>query len=166
MANSPTQATFTPATIFIALAMSVLTPAVAQNSAVVELDPSMAKLLRFEKPLSTIIIGDPTIAEATAQGNQIVALTGKKPGITNLIVLDASNQELFNAPIAVGEVTKGVGRVTLHATFGRGGSGALQKFHVYRCARGRLCEIVKEPEVIVQRDVADTTKTSNQSETP
>jgi hypothetical protein len=75
---------------------------------------------------------------------------GKTIGTTNLIMLDSSNRELFNAPVVVTDSTKSSGRVTLHATAGRGG---LQKFYVYRCPPRKLCELVKEPEVIVRRDV-------------
>src|SRR6266446_7390736 len=43
----------------------------------VELFPNEVKLVRFDKPFSTIIVGEPRIADATAQG-ELLVLTGKK----------------------------------------------------------------------------------------
>jgi Flp pilus assembly secretin CpaC len=124
-------------------------PTMGQDNAI-EISPGTAKVLKFDRSVSTVVVGDPKIADALPQDDNTIILTAKKPGKTNLIVLGTSNNEILNAPVIVSEsATKGDGRVTLHATSGRGG---LQKFYVYRCARGRLCEIVKEPEVVIQRD--------------
>lgn len=49
---------------------------------------NFAALLRFENPIVTVVLGDPSIAEATLVDDQVVVVTGKSDGITNLILLD------------------------------------------------------------------------------
>jgi Flp pilus assembly secretin CpaC len=66
-----------------AASMAAIWPAIAQDSDV-EIAPSSVKLLRFDSPFATIIIGDSKIADATAQAGNIVVLTGKTIGTTLL----------------------------------------------------------------------------------
>jgi len=109
----------------------------------VELFPNEVKLVRFDKPFSTIIVGEPRIADATAQG-ELLVLTGKSPGRTTVIVLDSENRELMNKRVAVSEFA-GIRRVIVNSASRKDGS--LQtNVTAYGCAKGRLCDVAKSPE--------------------
>jgi Flp pilus assembly secretin CpaC len=57
----------------------------------------------LDRPVGTVIVGNPDIADVTVQSEKIVVLTAKKlQGNTNLIVLDTENNDLLKADIFVG----------------------------------------------------------------
>ncbi len=66
---------------------------------VVKYDQS--QLLRLPRPVSEIIIGNPTIAEVTVQTNNLLVVTGKTFGITNVIALDADRNIIQDQRIVV-----------------------------------------------------------------
>lgn len=49
---------------------------------------NMARILRIGSPASTVIVGNPGVADVTIQDPQTLILTGRSFGNTNLIVLD------------------------------------------------------------------------------
>jgi hypothetical protein len=109
----------------------------------IELFPNEVKLVRFDKPFSTVVVGEPRIADATAQGDMLI-LTGKAPGRTTVIVLDSGNNELMKKRVVVSEFT-GIDRVTVNSASRK--EGSLQvNVSIYGCAKGRLCELLKSPE--------------------
>jgi len=127
----------------------------AQNQTLnvrLELRPSEARLVRLGRQAQTVIIGDKDIADVTVEGGQIVVLTARKVGTTNLIVLDTDRKEILNASIIVAEPGK---RVTVHAPKR---NFPLQKFFVYRCPRHALCEFVSEPDPVVARNTIETVR--------
>ena len=65
-------------------------PTIASASSnAVTVNVNMARILRINSPASTVIIGNPAIADVTIQDAQTLVLTGKNFGTTNLIILDA-----------------------------------------------------------------------------
>lgn len=60
-------------------------PALASDL-VVRFDQS--QLLRLPRPVAEIIIGNPGIADVTVQGGNLLVVTGKSYGVTNIIALD------------------------------------------------------------------------------
>jgi hypothetical protein len=46
-------------------------------------------LLKMPRPVVDIIIGNPTIADVAVQGGNMLVITGKSFGVTNIIALDA-----------------------------------------------------------------------------
>jgi Flp pilus assembly secretin CpaC len=48
-----------------------------------------SQLIRLPRPASEVIIGNPSIADVTIQGGNLLVVTGKAFGITNIIALDA-----------------------------------------------------------------------------
>ena len=55
----------------------------------VTVNVNMARILRINSPASTVIIGNPGIADVTIQDPKTLILTGKSYGQTNLIILDS-----------------------------------------------------------------------------
>jgi hypothetical protein len=67
-----------------------------------------AKLLRLPDRVSTIIIGNPSIADGTLQSGGILVVTGKVYGSTNLMVLDSKGTVIAEHTITVTAPTNGV----------------------------------------------------------
>lgn len=60
-----------------------------------------AKVIRIAKPADTIIIGNPSIVDATIQDSRTVVLTGRNFGVTNLIVLDSDGDAIVDETVIV-----------------------------------------------------------------
>ena len=77
-----------------------------------------ARLVRLPERVSTIVIGNPLIADASLQPGGLVVLTGKSYGATNFIALDRKGNALLEkvievrGPIDTVVVYKGVNRET------------------------------------------------------
>ena len=161
--------------VMLAFAVAMVSPATAQGSSdecrpgvsELSLAPGTATLCRFDKPVQTLIPGDENIVEARRAGDdpigsQIVVLLAKKVGTTNVILMDATGNEMLNATVAVTqEAIRGAYRVTMHTL-----RADIKKFWVYRCAPERLCELVEEPKVIVTRETETGTEAETTTEGP
>jgi len=60
-----------------------------------------ARLISFPKPVKTIYIGNPTIADITMIDPQHAFLLGKTFGLTNMIVLDSDGKQISNQQVVV-----------------------------------------------------------------
>jgi Flp pilus assembly secretin CpaC len=78
-------AMITGASIITAAALAAA-PVKAEDL-VVNYDQS--QLLHLQRPVAEIIIGNPTIADVSVQAGNLLVVTGKTFGITNIIALDA-----------------------------------------------------------------------------
>jgi len=94
----------------------------AENKALL-LGVDKAKLFRMEQPASTIIIGNPTIADVSIQDGSLLVFTGKNFGTTNVIILDENDKEIaeFDVSVSSGNaksmtVFKGASRSSYNCT--------------------------------------------------
>lgn len=85
------------------LPASAATPAASAAPAAtpVTVKVNMARILRINAPATTVIIGNPGIADVTIQDPKTLVLTGKAYGETNLIVLDAAGNPIADTLIDV-----------------------------------------------------------------
>ena len=60
-----------------------------------------AKLVKLPAKVSTIVVGNPLIADVTLQSGGIVVVTGKGYGATNFIAMDRSGEVLVDRQIQV-----------------------------------------------------------------
>lgn len=60
-----------------------------------------AKVMKLDRPATTIVIGNPGIADASVEDEATIVLTGRAAGVTNLIVLDEKGDEIANALVRV-----------------------------------------------------------------
>ena len=60
-----------------------------------------AQLLRLPSGVSTIVIGNPLIADATLQPGGLLVVTGKGYGSTNLLALDRSGRVILDKQLVV-----------------------------------------------------------------
>lgn len=74
-------------------------PAIANDSIEVQMDS--AKLLKVPEGTDTIIVGNPMIADVTIQRNQVMVVTGKLYGTTNMIALDNKGAIISESRIVV-----------------------------------------------------------------
>ncbi len=77
-----------------------LTPGTSSaQDLVVKYDQS--QLLRLPKPVAEVIIGNPSIVDVTVQGGNLLVVTGKTFGVTNIIALDADRNIIQDQRVQV-----------------------------------------------------------------
>jgi Flp pilus assembly secretin CpaC len=69
------------------------------NDLVVRYDQS--QILRLPRPVSELIIGNPSIADVAIQGADLLVITGKTFGITNVIALDSDRNVIQDQRVIV-----------------------------------------------------------------
>jgi Flp pilus assembly secretin CpaC len=60
-----------------------------------------ARVLRLDRPVSKVIIGNADVADATVADAQTIVLTGRNFGTTNLVLLDADGNAIIDERILV-----------------------------------------------------------------
>ena len=60
-----------------------------------------AKVFRISRPAATIIIGNPSIVDATIEDEKTLVLTGRSFGVTNLIILDEKGDAVIDQAVVV-----------------------------------------------------------------
>jgi hypothetical protein len=84
----------------LAAALALAVPAAAQQpDLIVKFDQS--QLLRLPRPAAEIIIGNPAVADVSIQTGNLLVITGKSFGITNIIALDAERQVIQDQRVMV-----------------------------------------------------------------
>lgn len=83
----------------IAVSAVVTVPAAKADDLIVRYDQS--QLLRMPRPVAEIIIGNSSIADVTVQGGNMLVITGKTFGITNIIALDAEKNVIQDQRVIV-----------------------------------------------------------------
>lgn len=107
---------------FVVLALAAHAPQRAEASdLIVYYDQS--QLLRLPRPVSEVIIGNPSIADVTIQGGNLLVVTGKTFGMTNIIALDAERNIIQDQRVLVERdeqrlinVHRGVDRLSFSCT--------------------------------------------------
>lgn len=82
----------------LALGAAFATPVFADN---ISVNVDEARIMRLPDGVSTIVIGNPLIADATLQPGGILVLTGKGYGATNLMALDRTGRVVLTKTIDV-----------------------------------------------------------------
>lgn len=60
-----------------------------------------ARVLKLDRPVSKVIIGNAKVADATVADAQTIVLTGRSFGTTNLVLLDAQGNAIVDERILV-----------------------------------------------------------------
>ena len=60
-----------------------------------------SQLLRLPRPASEIIVGNASIADVTVQGGNLLVVTGKTFGVTNIIALDSEKNVIQDQRVLV-----------------------------------------------------------------
>ena len=86
--------------LLLAVAAFVL-PRAAQAADTLDIVLDQATIMKLPDKVSTIVVGNPLIADATVQPGGVVVITAKSYGTTNLIALDRAGVTLSEVPIQV-----------------------------------------------------------------
>jgi hypothetical protein len=60
-----------------------------------------SQLIRLPRPATEVIIGNPSIADVAIQGGNLLVVTGKSFGVTNIIALDAQRNVIQDQRVVV-----------------------------------------------------------------
>jgi hypothetical protein len=87
--------------VFGLLLWPLATRAEPAIDAAIAVNVDQAKLLKLPARVTTIVVGNPLIADVTLQNGGIVVVTGKGYGATNFIAMDRSGEVLVDRLIQV-----------------------------------------------------------------
>ena len=88
------------AVVALAVVSACVVPAPSRAAdLVVAYDQS--QLLRLPRPVSSVIIGNPSIADVAVEAGNLLVVTGKTFGITNVIALDAERNIIQDQRVVV-----------------------------------------------------------------
>lgn len=88
-----------PACLFATLALLLAQPAHAADTFKVVLD--QASIMKLPDGTSTVVVGNPLIADVSIQAGGLAVVTGKGYGSTNLLALDRSGATLMERELQV-----------------------------------------------------------------
>jgi hypothetical protein len=89
--------------ILFSLALALAPSVTLAASLGVPLDQSA--LISLPAPARDVIVGNPAIADVSVSDQRHIIVTGKGPGVTNLVVTDAAGRTIFSRQIVVGGST-------------------------------------------------------------
>jgi Flp pilus assembly secretin CpaC len=90
--------------LFVLVSMLVLASSAAMADGL-NLNWREARVVKLAKPATSVVIGDPTVADVTLETPTTVVVFGKTPGETNVIVLAGDQEMLLDWPVVVSPVT-------------------------------------------------------------
>ena len=62
---------------------------------------NQARILKLDRPVSKVIVGNAQVADATVADPQTIVLTGRSYGATNLVLLDAEGNAIADERVIV-----------------------------------------------------------------
>lgn len=75
-------------------------PVVAQDD-ILRVSMNHARVLRLDRPVSKVIVGNSKVADATVADATTIVLTGRSFGTTNLVLLDGEGNPIVDERILV-----------------------------------------------------------------
>ena len=73
----------------------------AENGDGLSVPIDQARVLRIPRKASSVIVGNPSIADITIHDARTLILTGRSYGVTNLVVLDADGEVVLDDSVVV-----------------------------------------------------------------
>jgi hypothetical protein len=121
--------------IFAVLSTASLSLGAAQAGGAMSVPLDEVRVVTFAKPVATLYVGNPVIADVMIIDNRHAFVQGKSFGATNVVALDASGRPVANQQIVVAGKSGGNATVTLQ----RG-----KEQVTYACAANR-CQPAPQP---------------------
>ena len=101
-------------------------PAATERKADLVVNFDQSTLLQLSRPADLVIVGNPSIADVAIQSGNLLVVTGKSFGVTNIIVLDAEKKVIQDQRLLVRRdedkvlnLTRGKDRQTFNCTTGQ-----------------------------------------------
>jgi Flp pilus assembly secretin CpaC len=87
----------------LAFAIALLSPLAASASEgdLMRVYMDHAKVLKLDRPVSKVIIGNAEVADATVADARTIVITGRSFGTTNLVILDQDGNAIVDERILV-----------------------------------------------------------------
>lgn len=85
----------------LVIALAVCLASIQARAADLVVSYDQSQLLRLPRPVSSVIIGNPSIADVAIQGGNLLVVTGKTFGVTNIIALDDQRNIIQDQRIVV-----------------------------------------------------------------
>lgn len=90
------------AAMILASAMVAPTTAAhAQDEGILRVYMNSARVLKLDRPVSKVIVGNAEVADATVADSKTIVLTGRSYGTTNLVLLDSDGNAIVDERILV-----------------------------------------------------------------
>jgi hypothetical protein len=87
--------------VVLAGALLAVAAAASARADLLTVRVDQARLLKLPDGVSTIVIGNPLIADATLQNGNLLVVTGKGYGLTNLLALDRNGKVIMREAVRV-----------------------------------------------------------------
>ena len=91
----------------VVLAGPLLAPAAALAADTVKVELDQARIYRLAAPASTIIIGNPAIADVAVIDAGKAVISGRGYGVTNLVVIDQLGRTVLERQVVVAAPSEG-----------------------------------------------------------
>ena len=114
-----------------------------------------ARVVRLAKPATSVIVGDPTVADVTLDDPTTIVVFGKAPGETNLIVLSGSQEMLFDWPLLVSPSTD------RHVTVLNASGDPSPVEVLYSCGQERCARVLSPSDISFSASSSSTTSSSS-----
>jgi Flp pilus assembly secretin CpaC len=111
-----------------------------------------ARVIRLAKPATSVIVGDPTVADVTLDDPTTLVVFGKAPGETNIVVI-SSQEMLFDYPLVVSPTSAGHVSVL--------DASAAPKEILYSCAQQRCTRVLSPSDISFAASSNSTTNSSS-----
>ncbi len=82
-------------------ALGVAGSVAAQDQGMLRVYMDQARVLKLDRPVSKVIVGNAKVADATVADSKTIVLTGRSFGTTNLVLLDADGNAILDESILV-----------------------------------------------------------------
>jgi len=115
-----------------------------------------ARVLKLAKPATSVIIGDPTVADVTLDSPDTLIIFGKTPGETNMLVLSGGQEVLLDWAVVVSPVT--ARHVSVVSAAGANAPGEV----LYACGTERCTRVLSPTDV--QFSSSSTSATSSDTD--
>jgi Flp pilus assembly secretin CpaC len=89
------------ASIAAGLLAMLSVPAAGAADEMMRVFMNQAKVLKLDRPVSKVIIGNSKVADATVADARTIVLTGRSYGTTNLVLLDSDGNALLDERVLV-----------------------------------------------------------------
>jgi len=113
-----------------------------------------ARVVKLAKPATSVVVGDPTVADVTLDQPDTVIIFGKTPGETNILVLAGDQELLLDWPVVVSPVT------ARHVSVMNATSENAPSEVLYACGSQR-CTRVLSPTDVQQSASSNSSTTSD-----
>src|SRR4051812_30969052 len=115
-----------------------------------------ARVVKLAKPATSVVVGDPTVADVTLDTPDTVIIFGKTPGETNLLVLSGTQELLLDWPIIVSPVS------ARHVSVLNASGEAAPTEVLYACGTERCARVLSPTDV--QFSSSATSSTSSDTD--